>query len=147
MSRTLTKILPEFFIVCVLCAATLLVYHYKFVVPQLDVARRIYVIDDEKLANAKIVAMQKSQDLGLITSEDGVMEEFQQFGQTLLEEMRQISGGYPVFRKGSVILSDGVVDLTAPIAEANDLNLDYTLEQYLEDYHKSLRDRRPQPGE
>lgn len=147
MSRPLSKFLPELFIIVVLISALFLVYHYKFILPELEAARRIYVVDDERLANAKVVDMQKKQDLGVITSEEGIKEEFEAFTQILLGNLRDTSNGYPVFRRGSVILSDGVVDLTESVAGANGLDLNYSLGQYLEDLQKKLVEQRMREGQ
>ena len=147
MNRPQVNRLSGSFFMVFAFAALLSVYHYGFVLPQLEAARRIYIVDEDRLANAKVVDMQKRQNLGLITSEEGIKEEFEAFGQALLKDLHEQSMGYPVFRQGCVILSAGTVDLTGPTAASRGLSLDYSLSQYLDDYHNSLRERRSRPGE
>ena len=113
------------------------VYHIVIATPQIQTiqssTRAYYVADLGALSDAKIVAMLRGYEAAGTNPDEAVLSrEIVGFQKKLADDFVELSNGYPVFQRGTVIVGDvDLRDLTTEVAQRNGLDLKDSLDTYL----------------
>jgi hypothetical protein len=133
ISETVKKIF--FFLAFFLLLAA--AYHIFLIEPLFEKiqaeSKNYYVVDMEKLIDAKVESMLKEREqTGIEKSEAEIESEMSEYVRGLQEKLLEFSHGFPIFASSAVINARfGIVDLTPELLGHFRLAADTTFDQFL----------------